>query len=175
LGGDVMGRFDLVRFVKAQDQRHVGFASALEEIRAGGKDGHWIWYVLPQLSGLGSSPMARSYGLDGVEEARAYLRHPVLSSRLLVMVRSIAEHVRRGADLTALMGSSIDALKLVSSLTLFEAVARLEAGEGDPSQLPLAQVAEEILTRAEAQGLSRCRYTLGQLERADVRRRPPAD
>ena len=176
LEDDVMGRFDLERFVKAQDQPAAGFASALEEMRAGGKKGHWIWYVLPQLSGLGSSPMARLYGLDGVAEARAYLRHPVLSSRLLVMVRTIAEHAARGADLTTLMGSPIDALKLVSSLTLFGAVAKLDAGEGDPSPLDLARLAEQILTRAEAQGLPRCRYTLDELDRERVLQgRAPAD
>jgi len=164
---------DLERFVKAQDQPGAGFASALEEMRAGEKEGHWIWYVLPQLAGLGSSPMARLYGLDGVQEARAYLRHPVLAPRLLLMVRVIAEHAARGADLTTLMGSDIDALKLVSSLTLFGAVAR---GDGDPSHLSLAQLAEEILGRAEAQGFPRCEYTLEQLDRDRVLpRRAPAD
>ena len=171
---DAMSRFDLERFVKAQDQPEAGFASALEEIRAGGKEGHWIWYVLPQLSGLGRSPMAQFHALDGVDEARAYLRHPVLLSRLLVMVRAIAEHAARGADLTRLMGSRIDALKLVSSLTLFESVAERDADEGHPSHSALAHLAGEILSRAEAQGLPRCQYTLDQIERDRARRGPPA-
>ena len=163
-----MGSFDLERFVKAQDQPDGGFQSALEEMDAGRKVGHWIWYVLPQLSGLGRSDMATFYGLDGVEEARAYLRHPVLSSRLLAMLRTIAEHAARDVNLTRLMGSDIDASKLVSSLSLFSAVARLEAPGGDPTLLTLAGLAEQILARAEAQGLPRCRYTLDHLEREGV-------
>jgi uncharacterized protein (DUF1810 family) len=150
------------RFKDAQDRHISGYESALSEIRAGGKRSHWIWYVFPQLAGLGQSAMAQEYGLDGVAEAEDFLRDPVLRSRLLTIATVAAEHLNRpGASLERLMASSIDAAKLVSSMTLFGAVAkRLHAAEGLDEYASMAQVAGQILTAAEAEGYPPCRFTL---------------
>ena len=87
----------LQRFTDAQDQRGSGFESALAEMQSGRKRGHWIWYVFPQLAGLGQSSMAQIYGIDGVAEAEAYLRDPILRRRLLTIALAVAEQLRRGA------------------------------------------------------------------------------
>ena len=115
---------NLDRYLEAQNQPHTGFASALAEIRAGGKQGHWIWYVFPQLAGLGRSGPSLRYAIADLSEARAYLQHPELRSRLLAITSAVAEQARQGHRLADVMGSSIDVTKLVSSLTLFAHVAR---------------------------------------------------
>jgi uncharacterized protein (DUF1810 family) len=157
----------LERFKRAQDERDAGFATALAELRAGRKTSHWIWYVFPQLSGLGSSEASRMYGIVDLSEAKKYLRDPVLRGRLFVAATTVAERQRTGTSLSRLMGTSIDVLKLVSSLTLFGAVARtLHATEADEEYRRLADVAGEILAGAEAEGYPRCRFTLRSLERS---------
>jgi uncharacterized protein (DUF1810 family) len=152
--------FDLERFVKAQDRGD--HQRALRELGAGRKTGHWIWYILPQLRELGRSSTAIHYGLDGVEEAEAYLSHPVLRQRLGETVAVIHDQVLQHAPpLAVLMGSGIDALKLVSCLTLFEAVARdLDLQEPRPDLARLAAQVHDILEAAEAQGYARCPATL---------------
>ena len=152
--------FELDRFREAQDGRP-GFAEALRELRAGAKTGHWIWYVFPQLRGLGRSPMAVRYGLDGVEEARAYLRDPVLAQRLALATSTVREQLTAGVPIETLMGAAIDALKLVSSLTLFSRLARSDNAQGAPPAL--ADEADAILQMAAAQGYPRCAFTDGQL------------
>ncbi|WP_232475821.1 DUF1810 domain-containing protein [Flavisphingomonas formosensis] len=108
----------LVRFVAAQDG---SYARALEEIRAGRKQSHWMWYVFPQIAGLGSSPMAQRYAIRDLAEARAYLAHPLLGGRLIEIAGAALGWVgERSAD--AIFGA-IDAVKLRSCCTLFEAVA----------------------------------------------------
>ena len=156
-----METFDLERFVHAQD-RGSAFAAAVAELRAGAKRGHWIWFVFPQLRGLGVSPMAERFGIDGREEAQAYLGHPVLRSRLREATAVVRDQLgARGARLRHLMGSHIDALKLVSSLTLFERVARaLHAAEPCRELAELAAMAGDILDVANAQGYPPCRFTL---------------
>ena len=154
----------LERFKRAQDQAHSGFATALAELRAGRKTGHWIWYVFPQLSGLGKSDVSQTYGIADVTEATEYLRDPVLRGRLLSAATTVGERHRAGVSLASLMGASIDVLKLVSSLTLFGSIAsRLHATEANDEYRRLADVAEEILAAAESEGYPRCRYTLGSL------------
>ena len=155
--------FDLTRFVTAQDTG--AFDTALAELRRGRKEGHWIWFVFPQLRGLGSSWAATRYGLDGVAEAEAYLAHPVLCARLLRVADVVREQLRRGIQLEDLMGSEVDALKLVSSMTLFEHVAQTAASDSALDLRALAGAAAEILATAEAQGYPRCRFTLGKLPR----------
>jgi uncharacterized protein (DUF1810 family) len=150
----------LDRFRSAQDRAGAGFATALAEIRAGGKRSHWIWYVFPQLAGLGSSPAARTYGLRDIDEATAYLRDPVLGPRLHTIARAAADKLGEGVPFETLMGSEIDVMKLVSSLTLFRGVAQ-RAGDQ-----PMVEVAEAILTVAEAAGHPRCRHTLERLAAA---------
>src|SRR4051812_45016021 len=115
---------DLERFRRAQDDVFAGFDSALAEMRGGQKQEHWIWYVFPQLAGLGSSRLAQTYGIGGRAEAIDYLRDPVLGGRLLTITEAVAGHATRGLPLVRLMNSHIDVQKLVSSLTLFESVAR---------------------------------------------------
>jgi uncharacterized protein (DUF1810 family) len=105
--------FDLQRFVDAQARV---YADALEELRAGRKRTHWMWFVFPQLMGLGSSPMAQRYALSGVGEARAYLDHPVLGPRYLECI-SVVNRIE-GRTAHDIFGSPDD-LKLHSSLTLF--------------------------------------------------------
>jgi uncharacterized protein (DUF1810 family) len=154
---------DLERFVEAQNSG-AAFETALAEIRAGRKRGHWIWYVFPQLSGLGMSHMSRVYGIRDLDEAEEYLRHPVLAQRLLTISTAVAEQIRRGVPLETLMGSPIDATKLVSSLTLFRhAAARLNE-RGEQSQAgALAAVANEILEAAATQGYPVCQRTLAAI------------
>jgi uncharacterized protein (DUF1810 family) len=150
--------FDLQRFEEAQDE---DYAAALAELREGRKRTHWIWYVFPQLRGLGSSPAAVRYGLDGREEAEAYLRDRVLRDRLIEATSAVHHHVfGRGASIASVMGSHVDALKLVSSLTLFEQVA---ARVDEPGLERLRALAAEILDRAAAEGYPRCRFTLAKV------------
>ena len=157
----------LQRFKDAQDQAVSGFEAALSEMRAGGKRSHWIWYVFPQLSGLGQSPAAQIYGLRGVSEASEYLRDPLLRSRLLLIASAVAEQVgpQRKTSLPRLMGSTIDVTKLVSSMTLFGNLAKhLHAKDGDAEYAAIARVADDILAVAKTEGYPPCQFTLGRLE-----------
>jgi uncharacterized protein (DUF1810 family) len=157
----------LQRFLNAQNQSVSGFDTALSELQSGCKQGHWIWYVFPQLSGLGASSQSQIYGIDGIAEAVEYLRNSELRSRLLTITTVVAERARSGVTLRALMGSSIDVLKLVSSLTLFENVAKkLYADEGLEDYDALGRVAEELLALAAAEGYPPCRFTLAQLRQS---------
>jgi uncharacterized protein (DUF1810 family) len=111
--------FDLQRFVEAQDAGGT-YDAALRELRAGRKTTHWMWFVLPQLAGLGRSSTARRYALRGPDEAQAYLGHPVLGPRLLECAGALT--AGPACDPVAVLGS-VDASKLRSSMTLFAAVA----------------------------------------------------
>lgn len=110
-------QFDLQRFVDAQASIH---ERALAELKSGRKQSHWMWFVFPQLAGLGHSDMARRYGISGRDEAIAYLQHSVLGERLTGCCEALLEWKNRSA--TAIMGSPDD-MKLRSSMTLFAAVA----------------------------------------------------
>ncbi len=151
--------FDLDRFHRAQAR---GYDRALGELHAGRKRTHWIWYVFPQLSGLGQSPMAQTFGLRGLDEAAAYLADPVLRGRLLAAAEAVRGHLERGPQtpLHAIMGSDIDALKLVSSMTLFREVAR-RAGD-----TAVAAAADAILATAKTQGIAECAFTLARISSA---------
>ena len=153
----------LQRFKDAQNRAVDGFATALNEITAGAKRGHWIWYVLPQLQGLGQSPMSVEYGIHGEAEAMAYLRDRELRARLIAITTALASH-RHGAALSDVMGSRLDAIKVMSSMTLFETIARRlhEGGEGAECEL-LARVAGDILVWGESEGLTRCAFTRSAL------------
>lgn len=107
----------LDRFLSAQQGV---YESALAEIRQGRKTGHWMWFIFPQLRGLGRSATAEYYGIDSIGEARAYLAHPVLGSRLRQCVEALASIDRESAE--AVFGP-VDSLKLRSSLTLFAQAA----------------------------------------------------
>jgi uncharacterized protein (DUF1810 family) len=110
------GPHDLERFVAAQNQGDT-YRTALAELRAGAKRSHWMWFVFPQIAGLGSSPTARHYAIRSLQEARAYLAHPVLGPRLRDAAGALAQ--LDGADEPEPILGSIDALKLRSSMTLF--------------------------------------------------------
>lgn len=107
--------YDLQRFVDAQDDGDT-FERALDEVRAGRKTSHWMWFVFPQIVGLGHSAMAMRYAIGSLGEARAYAEHPVLGPRLLRSVDALA--ALDATDATAVLGA-IDARKLRSCLTLF--------------------------------------------------------
>ena len=112
-----MAKFDLGRFVAAQEQV---WPTALAELKAGRKQSHWMWFVFPQVAGLGLSPMAVHYAIGSADEARAYLADPLLGARLREGVAAMLAHRDRSAE--AILGG-IDALKFRSCMTLFEAVA----------------------------------------------------
>lgn len=121
---------DLARFLTAQDDL---YATALAELQDGAKYNHWMWFIFPQMAGLGFSPMARLYAIHSAAEAGAFLAHPVLGQRLRDCTRALLTHEDSSAE--EIMGS-IDAVKLCSSLTLFDAVAP------SPRNEPFADVLE---------------------------------
>jgi len=112
-----MAAFDLQRFVTAQESV---YSRALAELERGRKEGHWMWFIFPQLLGLGRSPTARFYAIASAAEARAYLDHPLLGARLEACAGAMLAHRGRSPD--SILGA-VDALKFRSSMTLFEAVA----------------------------------------------------
>jgi uncharacterized protein (DUF1810 family) len=105
--------FNLARFVAAQDRV---YEQALAELRRGSKTGHWMWFIFPQIAGLGFSEMSQHYGISGLDEARTYLAHPVLGPRLRECAQAVADTSDRTAE--QIFGP-IDAIKLRSSMTLF--------------------------------------------------------
>ena len=133
--------FDLDRFVRAQAG---SYAAALAELRRGRKTTHWMWFIFPQLAGLGRSATAAIYAIDGVAEARAYLAHPVLGERLRTCVATLETLPSTTPE--AVFGT-VDAVKLRSCLTLFEvasgerifgaALERWFAGARDPATLAI--------------------------------------
>jgi uncharacterized protein (DUF1810 family) len=112
---DVNDPFDLQRFVAAQDD-HGTYEAAVAELRSGRKLSHWMWFVFPQIGGLGRSGMSRRYAISSLAEARAYLEHPVLGPRLIESAQILNE--LQGTTAERIFGG-IDAVKLRSSMTLF--------------------------------------------------------
>jgi uncharacterized protein (DUF1810 family) len=121
----------LQRFVDAQEDGDT-YRRALSELRAGRKTSHWMWFVFPQIAGLGRSPTAQLYALESVAEAQAYLDHPLLGPRLIECARALAE--LRDVSAEEVLGE-VDAMKLRSSMTLFARAA------------PAQPLFEEILGR----------------------------
>ena len=115
--------FDLARFAEAQDATGT-YQRALSELRAGAKRSHWMWFVFPQIAGLGLSPTSRKYAISSLDEARAYLDHPLLGPRLRECGRAVLAVENRSAD--QIFGG-VDARKLHSSSSLF-----LRAAPEDP-------------------------------------------
>ena len=116
-------RYDLERFVTAQNAGST-YDRAVGELLAGFKSSHWMWFVFPQIAGLGQSPTSRQFAISSAAEATAYLEHPVLGSRLRECARILAGLKGRSAD--QIFGS-VDAMKLRSSMTLFHRAAPDEA------------------------------------------------
>lgn len=132
---------DLDRFVAAQNGV---YRQALAELQRGAKTSHWMWFVFPQIAGLGRSAMAQAYAIGSADEARAYLAHPVLGPRLIEATQAVTA---ANGSAEAIMGG-IDAVKLRSSMTLFAAVAddpapfraaldRFFGGTDDPATMAL--------------------------------------
>jgi uncharacterized protein (DUF1810 family) len=135
--GDVT--HDLTRFTTAQDSDGT-YARALEELRAGSKRSHWMWFVFPQVAGLGRSETAKFYALDGLTEARAYLADPVLGPRLLECALALTS--LGTTDPVAVLGA-VDAQKLRSSMTLFA-----KAAEHDEDRAVLQAVLDQYFAGA---------------------------
>jgi uncharacterized protein (DUF1810 family) len=136
-------RYDLRRFVEAQEPV---YGRVCDELRAGEKRTHWIWYIFPQIAGLGRSPMAQRYAISGLGEAKAYLQHDVLGARLKECTRLVLGVP--GRSIQQIFGD-IDSIKFRSSMTLFahaapderdfaEALAKYFAGQAD--DLTLRQI-----------------------------------
>lgn len=114
---------NLDRFIHAQDGSALydgteTYATALEEIKAGKKRTHWIWYIFPQMKGLGHSEMSNYYGIDGREEAQAYINHPVLRARLIEATEAVLNNTK---DAYEIFGS--DLIKFRSCMKLFASVS----------------------------------------------------
>lgn len=107
--------FNLQRFLDAQEN---DYADALREIKQGYKQSHWIWFIFPQMRGLGRSYMAEYYGISSIEEARAYLDHPTLRARLIEISTALLQH--KGKSTAYEILGTIDAIKVRSSMTLFD-------------------------------------------------------
>lgn len=120
--GEPSDPFDLQRFVDAQDPV---YSKVCAELRAGRKTSHWIWFIFPQLRGLGHSPMASEFGIGSQQEAEGYLAHPVLGPRLLECTRLV--NAIEGRSISQIFGYPDD-LKFRSSMTLFASVG----SAGDP-------------------------------------------
>ncbi|TME80715.1 MAG: DUF1810 domain-containing protein [Chloroflexi bacterium] len=112
--------YDLERFVSAQEGM---YDDVLEELRRGRKSGHWIWFIFPQIAGLGQSAMSQRYALRSLEEARAYLAHPVLGARLRECAELVLEAGERAGGSAEEIFGSLDAKKVRSSMTLFRLAA----------------------------------------------------
>ena len=109
--------YNLTRFIQAQDR---DYDTALAEIRAGKKASHWMWYIFPQLKGLGRSSTSEYYGLSSIKEAQAYLSDPILKARLIEITDAVIAHKDKSAE--EIFGG-IDAKKLRSCMTLFSIAA----------------------------------------------------
>jgi uncharacterized protein (DUF1810 family) len=122
---------DLERFLKAQDSGGT-YHQAVRELRNGRKTSHWMWFIFPQIAGLGRSAMAQAFAISDVAEAQAYLRHPMLGPRLVECAGIVASH--RGLTAEQIFGG-IDSIKLRSSMTLF--------AHADPEQPVFGQVIDQ--------------------------------
>ena len=122
---------DLERFVKAQDSGGT-YHQAVRELRNGRKTSHWMWFIFPQIAGLGRSAMAQAFAISDLAEAQAYLRHPMLGPRLVQCAGIVAAH--RGLTAEQIFGG-IDSIKLRSSMTLF--------AHADPEQPVFRQVIDQ--------------------------------
>lgn len=142
----------LAEFAAAQDEV---YDAVLRELAAGRKESHWIWFIFPQMAGLGFSAMSERFGLASLDEARSYLRHPVLGARLRECTRLLLAGT--GRDIRAILGSPDD-LKFRSSMTLF--------AQADPAE-PLFQAALERFFGGEPDAL-----TLELLKKRSPPRRP---
>jgi uncharacterized protein (DUF1810 family) len=130
---------DLEHFVRAQDSSGT-YQRAVAELRNGRKTSHWMWFIFPQIAGLGRSAMAQAYAISDLSEAQAYLAHPVLGRRLIECAEIVVSH--QGLSAQQIFGG-IDAIKLRSSMTLF--------ARADPDQAIFQQVIEQYFDGPDAE------------------------
>jgi uncharacterized protein (DUF1810 family) len=130
---------DLEHFVRAQDSGGT-YQRAVAELRNGRKTSHWMWFIFPQIAGLGRSAMAQAYAISDLAEAQAYLAHPVLGPRLIECAEIVVSH--QGLSAQQIFGG-IDAIKLRSSMTLF--------ARADPDQAIFQQVIEQYFDAPDAE------------------------
>lgn len=142
-----MESYDIQRFIKAQEQPYDGYQQALSEIQQGRKTSHWIWYIFPQIKGLGHSYMSNYYGISCLEEAQEYMADEVLSARLRKITNALLSHKDKTSK--EILGY-IDDMKVRSCMTLFDTVC--------PDD-----IFREVLNQFY-DGKS-CRRTLGKLNR----------
>jgi uncharacterized protein (DUF1810 family) len=138
-----VSEFDLERFVDAQEAGDI-YAAALAELRSGSKQSHWMWFVFPQIEGLGRSPTAQRYAIASLAEARAYLEHPLLGARLRECAAALLAVEGRSA--AEILGG-VDALKLRSSMTLFS--------RADPAEPLFGAVLERFYESEDAATVAR--------------------
>ena len=150
---------DFEHFKAAQDQGH--FDRAMAELEAGQKQSHWVWFVFPQIAGIGTSAVARKFGIPGEQEAIGYVSDPILRARLLLALRLVNQH--HGMNPRDLMGSLTDAKKLVSCATLFHL-----ATVRDSSADEITQECWKLLGWAVESGLPPCLLTLHALHDVPV-------
>jgi uncharacterized protein (DUF1810 family) len=134
---------DLERFVQAQDSGGT-YQRAVAELRSGRKTTHWMWFIFPQIAGLGRSAMAQAYAISDLAEAQAYLAHPILGPRLIECAEVVAAQQGRSAE--QIFGG-IDAIKLRSSMTLFAQAA--------PDQTIFQQVIDQYYDGQDPQTVRR--------------------
>ncbi|ODS54989.1 MAG: calpastatin [Agrobacterium sp. SCN 61-19] len=132
---------DLERFVEAQRETH---AQSLRELQGGLKRSHWMWFIFPQLEGLGRSPIAQRFALRSLDEARAYLAHPILGERLRTVTRAVLAHPDR--SLLEIFGQPDD-MKFRSSMTLFAAAA-------DPEDAAIFREALDVFCGGEPDAIT---------------------
>lgn len=117
-------KYDLKRFLDAQG---LMYEQALREIKAGKKEDHWIWFVFPQLKGLGKSNGSRYFGINDIDEARAYYNHPILGKRLKEVTNALLNNDKSAEEIFG----ELDAMKVRSCMTLFEEVVKYSLEEED--------------------------------------------
>jgi uncharacterized protein (DUF1810 family) len=154
----------LTRFLNAQDRGDpASLETALSELRLGTKQEHWIWYVFPQLRGLGHSPHAHYYGIQGLSEAADYLRNPLLRERYQLCLSEILTHLRSGTKLRTILGST-DSLKAISSITLFQVMLKRSGTQDQRLASELLLMMEEFFVLISHDGDRPCQATLHCLE-----------
>lgn len=153
----------LSRFYAAQRDPHAGFSRALRELQSGQKTSHWIWYIFPQIRGLGTSALAKKYALADSAEAVSYVRDDYLRGNYLAALSAVRHHLKRGIRLERLLGSSLDAQKFVSSITLFSRATETTASAYPELSAGIRQALLETRILLRAQGYDECSRTLEHL------------
>ncbi|HHT0592076.1 TPA: DUF1810 family protein [Legionella anisa] len=152
------------RFIKAQQGQdaYTSFQLAYDELKAGSKQSHWIWYIFPQLKQLGLSSIAQHFGIVDFKEACDYLQNKELFQNYDAITQLVEQQLKRKTPALILMNGDTDTKKLVSSLTLFREAASFLEHQGDisPNFAALAQRCDRILQETAKQGYPPCKHTL---------------